>query len=100
MSLQLSVFVINTAPGAGHFINSSNVHVSNIYKVYGSCSDYLKFVTVVTHPDNAALVVPLFAFCGKREGNVYLYCVNPLSAAGEERVVQRSVDRMSQILMK
>ena len=54
-----------------------------------------------THPDIATLVDPLFSFAGKRVKEMFpcsfaLYpFFAPLSAAGEERVVQRSVGRVS-----
>ena len=53
----------------------------------------------LTHPDIASLVDPLFA--ARKEGvplsrnNFYTF-QNPLYAKGEERVVERSKDRVSQ----
>jgi hypothetical protein len=56
----------------------------------------------LTHPDIATLVDPLFSFAGKRVREVFSFVLylssifqTPLSAIGEERVVQRSVDRVS-----
>ena|ERR1700754_2396166 len=57
-----------------------------------------------THPDIATLIDPLFSFAGKRVNAFFslFFCPlsifpYPLSAAGEERVVQRSADRVSKL---
>ncbi|NOW96513.1 hypothetical protein FHW89_003186 [Mucilaginibacter sp. SG564] len=63
---------------------------------------------VSTHPDIAALVTPLSAsriegvfiffrshLAGAERLQMFLFFLDPLFAAGEERVVQRSVDRVS-----
>jgi hypothetical protein len=47
----------------------------------------------MTHPDIAALVDPLFAFGGKRVR--YHNTKTPSFPLAEEKVVQRSVDRVS-----
>ena len=52
-----------------------------------------------THPDIVSLVDPLFAT--RKEGDSvyninFILSLYPLYAKGEERVVQRSVDRVSQ----
>jgi len=52
-----------------------------------------------THPDIATLVDPLFA--ARKEGTVsfmikFILSPNPLYAKGEERVVERSKDRVSE----
>ena len=63
----------------------------------------LGIVVQTTHPDIATLVDPLFSFAGKRVKEMFpcsfaLYpFFAPLSAAGEERVVQRSADRVSKL---
>jgi len=46
---------------------------------------------VSTHPVYALLDDPLFSFAGKRVGGSFFKF--PLSAAGEERDVERSEDR-------
>jgi hypothetical protein len=51
-------------------------------------------LAAITHPDYASLVDSLFA--ARKEGNFFFYFIhNPLSAEGEERVVERSNDRVS-----
>ncbi len=54
---------------------------------------------VSTYPDIVSLVDPLFA--ARKEGESvngikFILFSNPLYAVGEERVVQRSADRVSQ----
>ncbi|RAV50077.1 hypothetical protein DIU36_26680 [Mucilaginibacter rubeus] len=58
--------------------------------------DAMRPFSVSTHPDIAALVTPLYASVkegAEKEKN--LIFLNPLCGKGEERVVQRSVDRVS-----
>ena len=49
---------------------------------------------ILTHPDDASLVDPLFAYGGKRVNYQFLVSLPSFPLAGE-RVVQRSVDRVS-----
>jgi len=63
------------------------------------------FIYLSTHPDITSLVEPLFSFAGKRVKEFFIFPFllslfvfsYPLSAVGEERVVQRSVDRVSRL---
>jgi len=50
----------------------------------------------LTHPDDASLVDPLCGFAAKRVKKIKQNRSFPLSAAGEERVPERSDGRVSQ----